>query len=330
MGAGRILHAITPMNPNTKRWDLIYEPASPFALLVSYWFMRGKRGIETLTNMRKLAGPKTLAVDCGIYSLKSEFGMVAQVKVTEVEIRLVRQKAEQRFDEFKEYVVGYGRFLRDGYDLYDYALDFDADTILSASLADELSDLLFKTAGDKVTHKIARVYHVGTRPDANAWWSNICRDPRFDYVAIEGGQMHRSTPQFYIPLIEEAHKHGKKVHVLAITGESFPRVVPADYMDASTHSMGGQKALVQTPWGTFQTGRYFSQRHLLAQPREVQEATREFVKTYGFTLEQLMDGDPNAPNTNAQYYRQQLSIKFIDDYWDIPYELPKVTTGRLF
>lgn len=330
MGVGRILHAVTPVNPNTKRWDLIYKPASPFALLVSYWYMQGKRGIEALKNMRRLAGLKTLAVDCGIYSLKSEFGMTAQTKVTEAQIRLVRQQAEQKFDKLKEYVIAYGCFLRDSYDLYDYALDFDSDTILSAELTDRLRDILFEVAGKQTVSKIASVYHVGTRPNARAWWTNICKDPRFNYVAIEGGQMHRSTPQFYLPLIEEAHRYGKKVHVLAISGATFPMMIPADYMDASTHSMGGQKALIQTPWGTFQAGRYLSQRHILAQSRKIQEATREFVKTYGFILEQLMDYDSDAPNIDAQYYRQQLSIKFIDDYWDVPYELPKLSTGRLF
>ena len=36
-----------------------------------------------------------------------------------------------------------------------------------------------------------------------------------------------------------------------------------------------------------------------------------------------MDHNPEVSNPDAQYYRQQLSIKFIDDYWDIPYKPPE-------
>lgn len=175
MGAGRLLHAVTPPNPNTKRWDLIYWPAAPFCLLVSYWFMRHKKGLDVLANMRKLAGDLTLAVDCGIYSLKSEFGMVAQVKVTEQEIQIARELAAPRIGEFEEYVRAYGKFLREGYDLYNYALDFDCDTILSSEETDRLRELLYEVAEDRVVKKIAPVYHVGTRPNANVWWSDVCK-----------------------------------------------------------------------------------------------------------------------------------------------------------
>jgi len=262
-------------------------------------------------------------VDCGIYTLKKKFGLSAQSKSSNFEYRSIHTAGAQQFEEFAAYVEEYGRFLAEAYSIYDYAFDFDCDPILGGELSDILSNRLFDLLGNKVD-KIARVYHT-VRGEVSDWWSKLCIDDRFSVVAIEGGQDHRSTPQFYDRLIDKAHAGGKKVHVLAISGAVFPRRVDADYMDTSTHRSGGHKGQIITPYGTYTCGKKIDNSHITIQPRYVKNAVRQFVEVQGFELEQLID-----PYPDAQYFRMQQILRFMDVYWDVPYVASKEKSMDIF
>ena len=327
MGAGRIIHALPVFSSNTKTYKLLFEPIAPINILLSYAYLRGSTvgdAVRRLKDMSPLFEGRILVIDCGIYTFKGELGLTAQAKDTEHQYQTIREEMLSRYGEFEDYVREYGAFLKETYDLYTYAFDFDSDPLMGPEVADRLSQTLFDTVGDKILRKIARIYHIARGPNATDWWRELCADPRFDYVAIEGGQMHRATPEFYKYLIDIAHKGGKKVHVLAISGVTFPRDIPADYMDCSTYSMGGRKALLQTPYGTVQIGKYISARHISRKPKHIQEAVEKFVRRYGFTLEELM-AEPDGA-----YLRQRFNVQFINEFWDIPYIPPQSEMGRLF
>lgn len=329
MGADRIIHAIPHLaSTKSKQAQMIYIPVAPINALVSYYSLRKRDPQKALSQLQmvrtNICQDKLLVLDCGVYSIKSQYGLIAEKKYAGSDYLGIRDAVMERYDELVEYVERYAEFLDLAYDIYDYAFDFDADTMIGEIESDKLSDRIFEGLGDNKLDKIVRTYHIA-RFGVEEWWEDLCQDPRFKIVAIEGGSQHRGNPEFYRYLIDIAHQNGKKVHLLAITGAIYPRIVPADYMDASTHSMGGRKAKIDTPWGNFQLGRSEKRsQHIKHQPKELQQRVAEWVDSYGFTLKQMMEEPDGA------YYRQQYNILYMNDHWDVPYEPPELSTGRLF
>jgi hypothetical protein len=212
-------------------------------------------------------------------------------------------------------VEEYAEFLACSTQYWDYAFDFDADIFLGGADTDRLHEKLLYISG-LPKKRIIRVYHMA-REGCDEWWEELCQNPEYTYISIEGGGSHSRDPKFYRPMIDIAHRYGKLVHVLAISSKNFLTSVPVDTVDSSTHNVGGRFALVYTPFGQIAFSKYRRHsREYSELDNDTKEKVDDYFAEYGFIEEDLTDNEFN---------RKILNILFMNRHWDVPF----VETGRV-
>lgn len=324
MAAGRIIHSLTVSTTKGKFWNEVYahvkeHPSGiPFNILLTYFYIKSsamssggfKEQVKIVENYRNLVGDGIIMLDSGIYTFKAQLGMPTYRGATEESRKQAIEEGLKSIEMFEEWVDLYAKFLKLSSNYWDFAIDFDADPVLGDDIADEMHKRLLTLSGiDK--SRILRVHHV-VRQDVGSWWRSLCGDPDYSRVAIEAGVQHGNKPEFFSPLIDVAHKHGKKVHVLGVSSPKFLRGVPVDTVDSTTHLMGGKFGYVETPIGKLSFAKNTeSDDHISkVSPDTLKYLTEYWRDEYNLTVEDLM---------KSPYKRNLINIWHMNQYWDIPY-----------
>ncbi len=323
MGARRLIHAVTVSNRKGVFWKHVYSrvhehPAGDeFSSLLTYYYLKSAaktmaERARILRNYRELSKGNWVLIDSGVFSFKTRFGLRPTNRPLNADgLAALIERGKKMLPEFERYVDEYADFLVASEDAWDYAFDFDADQFLGPDITDALHERLMKRCG-LPRSRIIKVYHVA-RPNVKEWWSQLCANPDYKFLAIEGGGIHARSPHFYRPLIDEAHRNNKLVHVLAATSPTFIKSVPIDTCDSSSHLVGGKFGNVMTPMGNISFSRTpgkGSKQHIeLLSPRNFQ-IMEEYLNQYSLTIEDLKA---------SPYTRNLVNIWFMDSNWDIPF-----------
>lgn len=221
--------------------------------LISYYYIRRrtKAGWKTsLEAVRKIREHSDVVfIDCGVYTMKTKM-MGAQVggkpdTMPRDHLEGLKRKFTANIKVFENYATRYAAWLKRYDDLYDWAFDLDVDQLLGVDVADRFYRLLVSTVPNP--RKIVRVWHMDGRTFDD--WVEWCKSGEYDYLAIEGGGSHGRDYDFYHPFVDVAHKHGVKVHVLAMTDPEFLRRVNVDSGDSISWAAGGMYGYIMTPRG---------------------------------------------------------------------------------
>lgn len=159
---------------------------------------------------------KNVMVDSGAFSFMSG---------TETKIR------KKDIDEFVE---GYGKWLKDNKEYYDFFEEMDLDFIVGLNVVEEYRKFLEECAGKKCIP----VWHINRGLD---YWKQMVKD--YDYVAIGGLVTGEITgmEKYATFLINIAHKNNCKVHGLGYTKTKLLKFIPFDSVDSSTWIFGGKR-----------------------------------------------------------------------------------------
>jgi len=256
MRANRLVHALEPIN--NAKWKGHYSrirehPAGiPCNILLPYHNIWHKikndpvRQAEVIRDFREEVAPDGLVlIDNGVYTLKNQLGLSA-AKGEAAGSEIIGEGHFTK-DTLLPYLEQYTDFLVAANDWWDYAFDFDCEQLIGAKAVDEFHEIIV-SRGNIERHRLIRSYH-NVRPNVNQWWDKLCVDDRYIYVAIEGGNSHNRDPNFYRPLTDIAHQHGKLVHIFAATTLKMMQEIPADTFDSASYLIGGRFGEVITPVG---------------------------------------------------------------------------------
>lgn len=324
--ANRLIHALTVSTPGGHFWDDVYnrvpehQDGCPFNILLTYFYIKCCTGCKTakqqatiIENHKRIVNGGMILIDSGVYSFNSKYGMdIRSVTVDSpgAVIDNIIEEGKKSLPMYREYANSYADFLRASEASWDYAIDFDADIFLGSDLTDEIHEEIIKRSGlDR--RRFIRVVHHLARPDATTWCMNLCEDTRYEYIALDGGSLHKRNPDFYRPLVNMAHAQNKKVHVFAISSPSLTQAVDIDTFDSTSHLSGGRFGNLFTPWGNID----FSRGKIKPPSYEdlssdAQEDVRNYVLEYGLTIEEMIA---------SPYSRNLINIWYMNKYWDLPY-----------
>lgn len=325
MRANRLIHALTVSNPGGHFWDDVYSRVPerpegiPFNILLTYYYLRlcsGRKSVEAqaeLTELhRGLTNGGILLIDSGVYSLNVQHGVdIRSYNVTTSKESLdnIADVGKGSLQIYIDYVDGYADFLKASEAHWDYAFDFDADIFLGSVITDELHERLVERSG-LPRDRFIRVYHLA-RSDVTTWWKNLCKDDRYEVIAIEGGTTHKRNPAFYRPLVELAHTHGKKVHVLAASSLPLIQDVAIDMFDSTTHLSGGRFGNLFTPFGAIDFSRMGIKPPAYGDlPPDVQKELCAYLEGMGLSLQEIID---------SPYSRNLANIWYMNTHWDVEY-----------
>jgi len=325
MRANRLIHALTVSNPGGHFWDDVYSRVSerpegiPFNILLTYYYLKscsGRKSAEAQSHLTKLHRGLTnggmLLIDSGVYSLNVQHGVdIRSYSITTSRESLdnIAESGREALQLFTDYVDDYAEYLKVSAEHWDYAFDFDADIFLGSEITDDLHERLVKRSGlDR--KRFIRVYHLA-RSDVTTWWKNLCKDERYEYIAIEGGTTHKRNPIFYRPLVELAHKHGKKVHVLAASSLPLIQRVPIDTFDSTTHLSGGRFGNLFTPLGAIDFSRAgIKPPSYIDLPIDMKKELHRYLNKLGLSIEEIIA---------SPYSRNLANIWYMNKYWDVPF-----------
>lgn len=333
MRGNRLLHALT-VTGKGHFWDDVYSRVSeqpegiPFNILLTYYYFQKTCGktlveqVEVLKRYNFITNGGKILLDSGIYSFNVRHGVDIRKYSTETTregLDLIAKEGKSSLPLCKDYVDEYAKFLAMSENYWDYAFDFDADIFLGSKITDELHERLIERSGVDRSRFI-RVYHIA-RPNTDTWWKTMCEDDRYEYLAIEGGTIHKWDPAFYNPLVDLAHTNNKKVHILAVSPLSLTREVPVDTFDNTTHLIGGRFGTLLTPWGQID----FSRGKIRPPSYEdlsdaAQKDICNYLSNLGLSIEEIIE---------SPYSRNLANIWFMNKYWDLPY-VKKSKTLPLF
>ena len=320
-GKNRLVHAVSVCDKGNTDYENIYSRVGKFNItfnvLLSYFYIIEKAKnlddtIKLLTNWRRLCTGKLL-IDSGIFTLMTKKGVTFGGNPNEH--HLIQNSSYSQ--EISEYTLKYVDFLNNTRELWDYAIDMDADLLLPVDYVDRLHIKTLELAKFR-SEKMIRVYH-SVRENVNEWWERLCKNHDYEWVGIESIG-HRWNPQFYKPLISIAHSQGKKVHILAASSKRFFERVEMDSADSSSHLNGGRNMSIFSPWGEIHFGTYDDSRkhysHLGCKERDI---LMDKLYEAGFTWEDMF----------IRENRILYNIWYMSKHWDVPYvETPQ--SLRLF
>lgn len=324
MRANRLVHALTVSSPGGHFWDDVYSRVPerpegiPFNILLTYFYLRMSPGEKTasrlasiIKNHRKLVGPNSkILIDSGVYSLNAKYGVDIRNETVDslgITPESIVNEGIKQLQMYKDYANDYADLLSASADWWDYAVDFDADIFLGSDNTDEIHETIVKRSGLS-RKRFIRVAHHVARPNATAWYIELCKDDRYEYVALDGGMLHKRDPNFYGPLVDLAHKYNKKVHVFAVSSPSFTQKIPIDTFDSTSHLSGGRFGRLFTPWGDID----FSRKGIKPPTYEslsnhLRKVVDKYITSYGLTVEEIIA---------SPYSRNLANIWFMNKYWD--------------
>lgn len=322
---------IFAFNPDLRFLRTIAEPEGDMDILISFHYLQGKKQDKMVRGWGEFTKKynRWLYIDSGVFSIRKQYGVLDYGRWKDLTPDMkdhVRLNSDQQ-QEVIEFTDRYIDFLKTNYDYYDWAFEMDCDEFTSIDFANSLYNRMKEVIGP---HKIIRVWHSSRSFDD---WVKWCKDPEMEYLGIEGLTVHSRNADFYNKFIDLAHKHGKKVHVLAITTKEFLRDTSVDSVDSSTWVNGGRFASMIIP----EVGHViFSEQtdltkdtsavrmhYSLLNDYDMQKAL-DWFKECGFTLEDVLKDKTEGANIrcriNIQYFK-----KYVGSIQPLPYR-----KGELF
>jgi len=259
---------------------------------VSMFYLRGKNGSEAFARIRNLCD--TLFVDSGVFSLRAKvykgFGVSFHTKywkLSQEEKDLMIAEGHKNLELFDAFAEEYSVFLKKHSVDIDVAIDLDVEQFLDYPKAEEYYELLAQSIP---AEKLMRVWHS---PREWKGWKEWCDSGKYTWLAMEGGWEHDRDIQMYNRFTNYAHIHNIKVHVLAVTTNTFFRDVCFDTCDSSTYTVGGRWARLLMPNGKdILIGKRYKAHypnHFDNLTKVEQDRCRELMAYFGFTPEELAE-----------------------------------------
>lgn len=288
--AGRVVFALSF---NASRLRSTFFPSAIKTVLVTYYYIRAKSKRGTITKNRLMKQVRehadTVFIDSGVFSLKVRF-MQAHVlsRITSLPIEEIERRQKLCLDNyvyFERFAKNYAIWLAKNDKMYDWAFDLDVDEFLGLDVAENFYKMLKKNVPNP--KKILRVWHSIYRTYED--WCKWCESGEYEYLALEGPAPHRWNPDFYRRLVDKAHKHEIKVHVLACTEPNFFRLVSFDTGDSSSWMVGSRYGYIYTPYGTVsyanKSGSSSSMPNYTTVPTERKEKIIRWMRKNGLDYE---------------------------------------------
>lgn len=314
--AHRITYAFAPTRAYLEE---VATPSGKRPILLSAYYL--KFNTTKLEAWRRYNHPKLLLIDSGVYTFKAKLGysigtMIYNRLSPETQEHFQTEGLATIGDDIEAFATRYAAFLKEAEGLYDFAVDLDVDELVGLELAERCYEIILSQIPPE---RIIRVWH-STRPRED--WIKWCKDPNIKYLAIEGGIQHRRDPDVYNRFINHSRRHGKRVHVFALTTRDFLCRVPLDTCDSSTFSEGARFGTAHIPdVGRVAFGeRLKTVKHFDTHEQAQQEKVIEWLKAKGLSLDMMRESWEVRCLANLYYF---------DEVIDVPYR-PRVRSYDLF
>lgn len=178
------------------------------AFMASWYLMKDDKRLKEIMRARDFTAgewtPITI-LDCGVFSYMRKAGVTHQ---TQLSTR--KDQPVDNWRTFLAYAQTYVEYLRDHASDWDWVIELDVDELFGVDAADAFRRQLRKLVGDK----LLPVWH-GQRGDDG--WKYLVHE--YPYICLSpskatGSRRSAQTSRLFRDMVDYAHEHGTRVHVL--------------------------------------------------------------------------------------------------------------------
>lgn len=247
--------------------------------MASWYLMKDDKRMQEIMVKREFGNwdPITF-LDCGVFSYMRKAGVTHQRRLA-----TDRQDSVDDWKTFLEYAATYIAYLREHTDDWDWVIELDVDEVYGVDAADAFRRQLRNVAGDK----LLPVWH-GQRGVSG--WEYLVKE--FPFVCIgqskkaTGPRYSTQTTRLFRDMIDYAHEHGTRVHVLGDASYNGFLSYGHDSGDASSW-IGDRWGSVKLPkGGMISISTKSGGAPLESQRREIEALCAE----YGYQFDEMLKG----------------------------------------